>query len=89
MTVNSHTTSPDQLRERPGRQCLRTIAADQEESDTLGTDSGTLQTNLPRGGNPEVAAEATTGDMVAALLQYLIEKDERERQEKARSKSDR
>ena len=30
-----------------------------EETDTLGTDSGTLQTNLPRGGNPEMAAEAT------------------------------
>ena len=60
-----------------------------EETDTLGTDSGTLQINLPRGGNPEMAAEATTGDSVAALLQYMIEKDERERQEKARNESDR
>ena len=36
-----------------------------------------------------MTAEATTGDSVAALLQYLIEKDEWERQEKARSESDR
>ena len=62
--------------------------SNEEQTDTLGTD-GTLQTNLLRGGNPEMAAEATTGDSVVVLLQYLIEKDERERQEKARSESDR
>ena len=55
----------------------------------MGTDSGTLQSNLQRGGNPEMAAEATSVDSVAALLQYLIEKDVQERQEKVRSESDR
>ena len=49
--------------------------SNEEETDTLGTDSGTLQSNLPRGGNREMAAEATSVDSMAALLQYLIEKD--------------